>query len=215
MYALPAQTLSEAEQDIATVCAYAPPHISAYHLTVEPNTEFYLRPPKLPDDDVSADMQICVEQHLAKQGYQHYETSAFSKLNQQSQHNKNYWQYGDYLGIGAGAHSKISFADRIVRQVRYKQPKEYMERVTRGSGIRTETEVTARERPFEFMMNALRLIDGVESRLFEERTGVALVAIQRELADAEREGYIERDVVRLRPTLRGQRFLNEVLQIFL
>ena len=215
MYALPNQTLVDVERDIEIACEYSPTHISAYHLTIEPNTWFYRYPPELPTHDLSAEMQELVERVLTKCGYTHYETSAFCVPGKQSQHNLNYWQFGDYVGIGAGAHSKISFRDRIVRQARYKQPKEYMAQVSKGNSVQNENEISVKERGFEFMMNALRLMEGFPVRMFEERTGLSLASIQRELAQAEERGLIERDIEIIRPTLRGQRFLNDTLQIFL
>ncbi len=215
MYALPNQTLEQALQDVQTALSFAPQHLSAYHLTLEPNTLFYRNPPSLPDDDASADMQQSIEVLLAANGYQHYETSAFAQPNRRSKHNLNYWKFGDYLGIGAGAHSKISFPDKIIRQARYKQPQAYMQQVASGAPIQTENEVSCDELPFEFMMNALRLNEGFDSSLFNERTSLSLVAIQRELAEAERRGLLQRDIARIKPTQHGQRFLNDLLGIFL
>jgi len=215
MYALPNQTLEQAMQDVQTALSFAPQHLSAYHLTLEPNTLFYRNPPSLPDDDASADMQQSIEHLLAENGYRHYETSAFAQPNRRSKHNLNYWKFGDYLGIGAGAHSKISFPDKIIRQARYKQPQAYMQQVAQGAPIQTENEVGRDELPFEFMMNALRLNEGFDSVLFNERTSLSLIAIQRELAEAERRGLLFRDHQRIAPTLQGQRFLNDLLGIFL
>jgi oxygen-independent coproporphyrinogen-3 oxidase len=215
MYALPQQTFAEACADIDIALAYAPPHLSAYHLTLEPNTLFHRYPPALPDDDIAADMQEAIEERLAKAGYVHYETSAFSRPGCAARHNMNYWEFGDYLGIGAGAHSKISFPDRIVRELRHKQPRAYMENVTGGTHIFEHHEVGDAERPFEFMMNTLRLIDGFPVALFTERTGLPITVLARELEEAEKRGFIERDHLRIKPTLTGQRFLNDLLQIFL
>ncbi len=215
MYGLPQQTLEEARADIGIALGFAPPHLSAYHLTIEPNTYFYRFPPRLPDDDAAAAMQTAIEALLAEHGYEHYETSAFAKPGARSRHNLNYWTFGDYLGIGAGAHSKLSFPDRIVRQMRYKQPRQYMQSATTGSAIQQEQEVSAREVGFEFMMNALRLTDGFEAGLFAERAGVPLNMVLKELDEAERRGLITRDHLRIAPTPLGQRFLNDLLQIFL
>ena len=215
MYALPSQTIDQALLDLDTALAFSPNHLSAYHLTIEPNTLFHRHPPALPDDDASADMQVAIEARLADAGYRHYETSAFAKPGAEARHNLNYWTFGDYLGIGAGAHGKLSFADRIVRQMRYKQPREFMEQAEAGSAVQEEHEVGVDELPFEFMMNALRLIDGVELSLFDSRTGVSAIALRKQLAEAESRGLVERDHLRLRPTLKGQRFLNDLLQIFL
>jgi putative oxygen-independent coproporphyrinogen III oxidase len=215
MYALPGQTLAQAVADIDTAIGFAPAHISAYHLTIEPNTLFHRHPPIVPDDDESAEMQQAIEIRLAAAGYRHYETSAFAKTGRASRHNLNYWTFGDYLGIGAGAHGKLSFADRILRQMRYKQPREYMEKAQAGMASQLEHGVAVEDLPFEFMMNALRLIDGFELSLFAQRTGLPLHALRKELQKAESKGLIERDHLRLRPTLKGQRFLNDLLQIFL
>ena len=215
MYALPGQTLQEARQDIETAISYSPQHVSAYHLTIEPNTLFHRRPPQLPDDESSAEMQEAIEQTLAARGYGHYETSAFALKGFQSRHNMNYWLFGDYLGIGAGAHSKISSAQKIIRQMRYKQPKEYLSQAAGGMPVQEEHEIASRDLGFEFMMNALRLIDGFPAGLFEERTGLPIVSVQRELDEAERRGLIVRDHRKIAPTLRGQRYLNDLLQLFL
>lgn len=215
MYGLPQQTPDDACADIAEAISHAPQHISAYHLTLEPNTYFYRHPPPLPDDDATAAMQETVEQQLAQAGYQRYEVSAYARPDRRARHNLNYWLFGDYLGIGAGAHGKLSFPDRVVRQMRYKQPNEYMEKTLAGNAIQTDTVVAVRELPFEFMMNALRLVDGFPVSLFVERTGLQLTAALRELDEAERRGLIARDHTRIAPTTLGLRFLNDLLQIFL
>ena len=215
MYALPGQTLAEAKADLERALAYEPPHLSLYHLTIEPNTYFHRYPPVVPDDDAAAEMQEAIEHTLEAAGYEHYETSAYARAGMRSRHNLNYWNFGDYLGIGAGAHSKLSFPDRIVRQARYRQPREYMERAGAGSAVHTDAPVAPREIPFEFMMNALRLTDGFELALFEERAGVPLVSALRGLDEAERRGLIVRDHQRVAPTEPGRRFLNDLLQIFL
>ncbi|MBC8006727.1 MAG: radical SAM family heme chaperone HemW, partial [Prolixibacteraceae bacterium] len=215
MYALPGQTLEQAVSDIDTAIAFAPAHVSAYHLTIEPNTLFHRHPPEVPDDDESADMQLAIETRLAESGYRHYETSAFAQPGRQARHNMNYWTFGDYLGIGAGAHGKLSFADRVLRQLRYKQPREYMDKAEAGTAVQLEHAVTNSDLPFEFMMNALRLSEGFELSLFPARTGLPLHALRKELHEAESRGFIERDHRRLQPTLKGQRFLNDLLQLFL
>jgi putative oxygen-independent coproporphyrinogen III oxidase len=215
MYALPGQTLEQALQDVHTALSFAPQHLSCYHLTLEPNTLFHRNPPSLPDDDASSDMQQGIEELLAGHGYQHYETSAFAQPDRRAKHNLNYWKFGDYLGIGAGAHSKLSFPDKILRQARYKQPQAYMLQVGKDAPIQTEHEVGRAELGFEFMMNALRLNEGFDSVLFQERTSLPLLTIQRELAEAETRGLLFRDHQRIAPTKLGQRFLNDLLEMFL
>ncbi|MFZ2301376.1 MAG: radical SAM family heme chaperone HemW [Gallionella sp.] len=215
MYALPNQKLDEALQDVQTALSFAPQHLSCYHLTLEPNTLFHLNPPSLPDDDTSSDMQQRIEELLATHGYQHYETSAFAQPNRRAKHNLNYWQFGDYLGIGAGAHSKLSFHDKVIRQARHKQPQAYMEQVEKGVTLHSEHEVPRDELAFEFMMNALRLNEGFDSMLFQERTSLPLHSVRRELEQAERRGLLFRDHQRIAPTQMGQRFLNDLLEIFL
>ena len=211
MYGLPGQSLAMARADLAQALASGVPHISAYQLTIEPNTAFYRRPPPLPEHDVAADMQLAVEEALAGAGYVHYETSAFARAGRRCRHNLNYWEFGDYLGIGAGAHGKLSFPDRIRRHARAKQPAEYMKADARVE----ESDIPAHELPFEFMLNALRLVEGFEVRLFAERTGLPWTAVESEVAQAEARGLIERDWKHVRPTQRGRLFLNELLAQFL
>jgi oxygen-independent coproporphyrinogen-3 oxidase len=237
MYGLPGQTIAEARADIATALSFAPPHLSAYHLTIEPNTLFHRYPPSLPDDDTTAQMQEAIDQTLETAGYEHYEVSAYarqgvsrasagssdvfrltpyaSRLTAACRHNLNYWTFGDYLGIGAGAHSKLSFADRIVRQMRYKQPTQYLESAAAGSATQEQHDIAANEIGFEFMMNALRLNQGFPAAQFAERTGMPLIAVLKELEAAERRGLITRDELRITPTALGRRFLNDLLQLFL
>ena len=215
MYALPQQTLAQAEQDVRTALQYAPQHLSCYHLTLEPNTLFHRYPPVLPDDDTSSDMQQHIETLLAEHGYLHYETSAFAQPKKHSRHNLNYWQFGDYLGIGAGAHSKISSHDSVLRQARYKQPQAYLDQVALGAPVQTEQILGRDDLCFEFMMNALRLNEGFSAELFSERTSLPLLLIQKELAEAEQRGLLRRDVQRIAPTEKGRVFLNDLLQIFL
>lgn len=215
MYALPRQGIEEVRSDIAGALAWAPPHLSVYHLTIEPNTYFHRHPPSVPDGDAAAAMQDVIESMLGEAGYEHYETSAYARPGQRARHNLNYWTFGDYLGIGAGAHSKLSFPERILRQARYRQPREYMERAGAGDAVQTAHDVAAVEVPFEFMMNALRLTDGFALSLFEERAGMPLVSALRGLDEAERRGFIVRDHERVTPTDLGRRFLNDLLQIFL
>jgi len=215
MYALPSQTLEEARQDVKTAIAYAPPHLSLYHLTLEPNTFFAKYPPVIPDDDASADMQEMIEEETGTAGYQHYEVSAYAQPGRQARHNLNYWQFGDYLGIGAGAHTKLSFPHRVIRQARYKQPKAYMEHMRLGNPIQEEAEITRSEMGFEFMLNAMRLSHGVDVNLFAERTGMALNAIENALTAAEARGLLYRDHKTIKPTELGRRFLNDLQQMFL
>jgi putative oxygen-independent coproporphyrinogen III oxidase len=216
MFALPGQTLEQALADVETALTFQPPHLSAYHLTLEPNTPFgHTAPPNLPDDDLAADMQLAIEARLNAAGMQHYETSAYARPHHASRHNLNYWQFGDYLGIGAGAHSKLSFHDRIVRQMRTKHPQQYMAAVAQRGHIADSCTSTRADLPFEFMMNALRLNEGVPAALFEERTGLPLRVCSAALERARDQGLLEPDPVRLRPTLQGQRYLNNLLELFL
>jgi oxygen-independent coproporphyrinogen-3 oxidase len=215
MYALPAQTLAEAETDIAAALATGAPHLSFYHLTLEPNTVFYKYPPRLPDDDAAAAIHELVEARLAEAGYAHYETSAYARAGAQCWHNLNYWRFGDYLGIGAGAHSKISFADRIVRENRVRAPIDYMRRTRESTHVAESRELTRVELPFEFMLNALRLADGFEVPLFAERTGLPISVAEGALAEAEAKDLIVRDHQRIAPSERGRRFLNDLQLLFL
>lgn len=211
MYGLPGQTLHEAQADLRAALAFGTTHLSAYQLTIEPNTVFYSKPPRLPEHDAAADMQLAAEESAAAAGFEHYETSAFARPGARCRHNLNYWEFGDYLGLGAGAHGKISFADRVTRHERAKPPREYMAQ----AGTLKESVIASRELPFEFMLNALRLVQGVPSILFEERTGLPAVAVARKLALAREQGLLEEDLRRIRPTRRGRLFLNELLQLFL
>ncbi len=215
MYGLPQQSVDESRADVESALAFAPPHISAYHLTIEPNTYFHRYPPQVPDDDTAAQMQQTLEQLLGAAGYRNYETSAFALPGRQARHNLNYWTFGDYLGIGAGAHSKLSFAERVARQARYRQPEQYMQAAAAGNAIQEEHEIGGDEIGFEFMMNALRLSTGFPLTLFEERAGVPLPSVLKQLDEAERRGLVTRDHRRVAPTALGRRFLNDLLQIFL
>ncbi|QDC43090.1 radical SAM family heme chaperone HemW [Methylophilus medardicus] len=215
MYALPQQSLADALKDAETACQLKPAHLSFYHLTLEPNTPFHRTPPVLPDDDTSATMQEEIEKTLASHGYQHYETSGFAQPGKQCVHNLNYWTFGDYLGIGAGAHSKLSFHDKIIRQSRHKHPKKYLESVTTGQMVDSEWQIGRDDLAFEFMMNALRLVDGVEAGLFQQRTGLPLRSIQATLQEAQQQGLMLAAPARIAPTLKGQRFLNSLLEMFL
>ena len=211
MYGLPGQALEEARADLREALRFGTPHLSAYQLTLEPNTVFYRKPPPLPEHDACADMQLAVEELAAEAGFEHYETSAFARPGMRCRHNLNYWEFGDYLGLGAGAHGKISFADRVTRHERAKQPREYMA----GAGTALEKVIAPRELPFEFMLNALRLVDGVAAGLFPLRTGLDAAVIARRLALAQEKGLVAEDPLRIRPTRRGRLFLNELLQLFL
>ena len=212
MYALPGQTLQDAQQDIETACAFNVAHISAYHLTLEPNTLFHRFPPPLPDDEQAAAMQELIERTAANHRYRNYETSAFARPGKESRHNLNYWLFGDYLGIGAGAHSKISFADKIVRQMRFKQPKEYLAKARAGASlIQSQHELTPADRAFELMMNALRLTGGFDTALFQERTALPIRVLQQQLDEAEQRGLLVHDHLRIKPTVLGRRFLNDLL----
>jgi len=216
MYALPGQSASDLDADIAQALAFEPPHLSLYHLTMEPNTVFANQPPAgLPDEDTAFDMLDHLIARTEAAGLQRYEVSAYAKPGHQCQHNLNYWQFGDYLGIGAGAHSKISFPDRIVRQVRWREPAAYMDKAMQGQACSNETEVALSARAFEFMMNALRLKDGFELLRFHERTGLTLASIQQPLAEAEAKGLLQRDLARAWPTARGFDFLSDLQALFL
>jgi oxygen-independent coproporphyrinogen-3 oxidase len=215
MYALPHQTLDEAIDDAKTATSFYTQHLSFYHLTIEPNTFFFKHPPKLPLDDESAVMQETIEDILGQHGYEHYETSAFAKPKSQCEHNLNYWQFGDYLGIGAGAHSKLTFHDKMSRESRYKNPKQYMEKVVTQHMIESETIIHESDLAFEFMMNHLRLIDGFSIQSFEDKTRLNISAIDKELKAAIDKKLITMDHEIIKPTLLGQRFLNDLLSIFL
>lgn len=215
MYALPNQSIEQARQDVQTAISYAPPHLSLYHLTMEPNTVFAKFPPPLPDDDTSAAMQEMLASETADAGYAQYEISAYAKPGRRARHNLNYWEFGDYLGIGAGAHSKISFPHRVVRQARYKQPATYMLHAVAGNAIAEENEIGRAELGFEFMLNALRLTGGIEVRMFHERTGLSLNVVEQALNQAESKKLLYRDHKQIRPTELGLRFLNDLQQIFL
>ncbi len=215
MYALPNQTLAQALEDAKQAVSLNPSHLSFYHLTLEPNTPFYHTPPSLPDDDTSAEMQSEIEALLTRHDYEHYETSAFAKKGKQAQHNLNYWQFGDYLGIGAGAHSKLSYHNKITRETRPKHPKAYMELTMQGQPVEREWRISRSELGFEFMMNALRLIDGVPLSLFQQRTGLSLQTLHSAIKKAQSKGLLSVQDNKIQPTPLGQRFLNELLEIFL
>ncbi len=216
MYALPGQTLPALARDLATALAFAPPHLSVYHLTMEPNTVFARQPPAgLPDDDAASEMLDHIVANTAAAGLARYEVSAFARDGHRCTHNLNYWRFGDYLGIGAGAHGKLSFPDRIVRQVRWRDPATYMARALAGQAVSNENVVTAAELPFEFMLAALRLRDGFELRQFVERTGQAATALEPGLQQAIDRGLLGRTGAQIVPSERGFDFLSDVMQLFL
>ena len=216
MYALPGQTLDDLRSDLQQALAFEPPHLSVYHLTLEPNTRFAVQPPAdLPDDDTAFDMLDLLTATTAEAGLRRYEVSAYARAGHQCQHNLNYWQFGDYLEIGAGAHGKLSFPDRIVRQVRWREPATYMGQALQGQAWSNEHDVPLKARAFEFMLNALRLRDGFELSRFAERTGLSLTAIATALQTAEAKGLIERDLQRVWPTERGFDFLSDLQGLFL
>jgi len=215
MFALPGQSVEDARNDASAALAFAAPHLSFYQLTLEPNTLFHQHPPPLPDEDAAADIEDAVLHMLAQAGYVHYETSAHAKSGRECRHNLNYWRFGDYVGIGAGAHSKLSFPDRIVRELRWKQPRQYLDQLHAGSPLQEQFEVSSRDLSFEFMLNALRLTEGVPTALFAERTGMPLSIAAASIAEATRKGLLEPDPLVLRPTALGRRFLNDLQQLFL
>ena len=215
MYALPGQTLDQFDTDLRSALAFEPPHLSVYHLTIEPNTFFAKHPPLVPDEDQAFDMLDRITRLTEAQGLVRYEVSAFAKPGHRCEHNLNYWQFGDYLGIGAGAHSKLSFPHRVVRQVRFRDPARYMAQSLAGAAVTQHEEVPREQLPFEFMLNALRLREGFELARFVERTGLPLGAIDKGLTLAAERGLIERDWQRVRPTERGFDLLNDVQQLFL
>ena len=215
MYALPGQTLAQVEQDLTQALAFAPPHISIYHLTIEPNTYFAKFPPQIPEEDAAYAMLDRITEMTQGAGMDRYEISAYAKPGHRCWHNLNYWQFGDYLGIGAGAHSKLSFAHRIVRQVRLREPRLYMEQALAGQALAQDDEVARADLPFEFMLNAMRLREGFALQEFSQRTGLAITAIQQGLVEAEKKGLIERDFVRVKPTVRGFDFLSDLQGMFL
>src|SRR5450830_1630992 len=215
MYALPGQTLADLKQDMATALALAPPHISIYQLTIEPNTYFAKFAPLLPGEDEAYDMLDLITDMTGAADLKRYEVSAYARAGHRCFHNLNYWQFGDYLGLGAGAHSKLSFAHRVVRQVRFREPGRYMEQALAGHCLAQDEEVSRADLPFEFMLNALRLKDGFALQLFSERTGLAITAIQEGLEQAQAQGLIVRDLARVTPSVRGFDFLSDLQSLFL
>ena len=215
MYALPGQTLAALDEDVHTALAPAPPHLSIYHLTIEPNTVFAKYPPVIPEDDMAYAMLDRLTELTGVAGLQRYEVSAYARPGHRCWHNLNYWQFGDYLGIGAGAHSKLSYPHRVVRQVRFRDPARYMQNALGGQAVAQQEEVSRKQLPFEFMLNGLRLKEGFELARFTERTGLPLSSIHPALDEAVRKGWLERDGLRIRSTARGYDLLNDVLELFL
>ena len=214
MYGLPGQTLEQAMSDVDTALGFKPSHLSCYQLTLEPNTRFAAFPPELPEGDTCADMQDAIEARLAEAGYANYETSAFAQPGKQCRHNLNYWYFGDYLGIGAGAHSKLTQHDRVLRQMRWKHPKAYLDNAF-SNPVQESSEVAVSDLPFEFMMNALRLADGFHPSLFEARTAQPISTIMTQLVAAKDNGLLSLSPEQIAPTLKGRRFLNVLLESFL
>ena len=216
MYALPGQTLAHLRGELDQALAFAPPHLSIYHLTMEPNTRFAIEPPQhLPDDDLASDMLDLITERTAAVDLTRYEVSAFARSGHRCAHNLNYWQFGDYLGLGAGAHGKLSYPHRVVRQVRWREPNTYMQRALAGAAMSNDDEVPRAQLAFEYMLNALRLREGFALADFQARTGLALTAIAATLEQAQARGLIERDLVRVWPTVRGFDFLSDLQSMFL
>ncbi len=216
IYGLPNQTIEQARKDIDMALSFNSTHLSAYNLTIEPNTEFAkFVPANLPNDDLCYAMQDQIISRLNQYGLQRYETSAYAKNDYQSQHNLNYWQFGDYLGIGAGAHSKLSFHNQILRQSRQKHPQEYMKRVLINQHILENSPVQTEDLALEFMMNALRLSNGFNNKLFTETTSLAFNHILPQLLSAQEQGFLELTPNKIIPTTKGRDFLNNLLEIFM
>ncbi|WP_114662207.1 radical SAM family heme chaperone HemW [Polynucleobacter necessarius] len=216
MYGLPNQTLEAAKADIETALSFQTPHLSLYNLTLEPNTYFVNFPPTLPTDDEVDAMSEQNLKLLTAAGYKRYEVSAYARKDQGCKHNLNYWRFGDYIGIGAGAHSKISYPNRITRQVRERHPEAYMTTMeTKGHAVMESKEVDANDLPFEFMLNALRLTDGVDTQTFSERTGLPLSVISKPLDKASKKCLLDENPSKLRATDQGLRYLNNLQEIFL
>ncbi|MCV2367216.1 radical SAM family heme chaperone HemW [Roseateles oligotrophus] len=216
MYALPGQTLEQLDSELSTALAFKPPHLSVYHLTIEPNTRFAITPPtQLPDADLASEMLDLITARTDAVGLERYEVSAFGRAGHRCAHNLNYWQFGDYLGLGAGAHSKLSFPHRVLRQVRWREPAAYMSKAAEGAAVSNENEVSRADLPFEFMLNALRLREGVPLSSYLERTGLPPSSIHRALDAARAKGLLEADSTRLAATARGFDFLNDLQELFL
>ncbi|RLA05578.1 MAG: oxygen-independent coproporphyrinogen III oxidase-like protein [Gammaproteobacteria bacterium] len=217
MFGLPNQTMTTAMHDVNTAIALEPSHISYYQLTIEPNTEFYLHPPELPNDDPIIDWQLQGQALLEKAEYKQYEVSAYARNNKQCRHNLNYWQFGDYIGIGAGAHGKISDAAQqsITRRVKQKQPQAYIDSAGTKNIILNEEKLARKDVGFEFMLNALRMSAGFPTPLFYQHTGLPVSHIDHALQQAEKQGLIERSVHHIRPTKKGEQYLNTLIELFL
>ena len=215
MYALPGQSMAQLEADVHQALDFAPPHLSIYHLTIEPNTYFAKFPPPLPEDDMAYSMLDRITELTGLAGLDRYEVSAYARAGHRCLHNLNYWQFGDYLGLGAGAHSKLSFAHRVVRQSRLRDPRLYQERAAQGRALAESQDVRRADLPFEYMLNALRLRDGFDLQAFRDRTGLPLSTIETALAQAQAKGLVTRDAVRVRPTVKGFDFLSDLQSIFL
>ena len=216
MYALPSQTMAQLDADVRRALSLKPPHLSIYHLTIEPNTFFAKHPPSdLPVEDTAYDMLDHITSKTQAQDLQRYEVSAYAQAGHRCWHNTNYWQFGDYLGVGAGAHSKISFAHRVMRMVRYRDPKLYMQKAMAEGAVTSAEEISRALLPFEFMLNTLRLKDGFDVQSFLDRTGLPLSAIDTALDKAASLGLLERDMRQVRPTERGFDMLNDLQALFL
>jgi oxygen-independent coproporphyrinogen-3 oxidase len=215
MIGLPGQTAQQALRDVDQALRFAPPHLSMYQLTLEPNTVFHKYPPTLPDEDVLAAIQSVVEERAAAEGYEHYEVSAFCRPGRQSRHNHNYWSFGDYLGIGAGAHAKLSLPEGMIRTERFRLPASYLENAGRGHFVAAQRNLSPADLVFEFMLNALRLRGGFAPELFAERTGLPLASLEPGLRAAQARGLVEAGAQRIRPTELGMRFLNDLQALFL
>ena len=215
MYALPGQTLAQCEEDIHTALSFQPPHISIYHLTIEPNTVFAKFPPQVPEDDDAYAMLDRITELTGASGMERYEVSAYARRGHRCRHNLNYWQFGDYLGIGAGAHSKLSFAHRVVRQVRAREPRLYMDKAQAGDAVVGVEEVPRSDMPFEYMLNALRLREGFSVTDFVARTGLPQSAIDGALREGVHRGWLAQDGPWVQPTARGFDFLSDLQSLFL
>ena len=217
MYGLPGQSREQALCDIQRAIALDPPHISHYQLTIEPNTLFYNRPPNRADDDELWEMQGVCQQALSAAGYAQYEVSAYARLGAECAHNRNYWEFGDYLGIGAGAHAKITLGDEqaVRRMSKVRNPADYLSSASAIGRVAETRVLSTQDLGLEFMMNALRLNQGFAARLFHERTGLPIAMLAAPLERAERLGLIGQDITRIWPTERGRRYLNDLLLLFM